>query len=283
MRIYGNQKVQNILNQAAENKNFGHAYLLQGPSGIGKREMAKEFARKLLGEPVFPDFHPDLFILDGKGEILEVAGIENVRQMRDKIILSCQKSKVKAVLGLDIDYMKKESLNAFLKSLEEPLPDVIFALTASSETLKTIESRSVILRCALLSAAELAEMAAESGRLLANIEEIISASMGKPGMLARLLNSSENKFISLSEIIDADIAERFNFAEKICKELDKISIILYNWIGEGRKMLARTSDKKSLFNSYKILAELVGAFEAVKQPGANAKLILENLFLMLNN
>jgi len=283
VKIFGNYKVQKILSQAVENRQFGRAYLLQGPSGVGKREMAKNFAAHLLGNGNFSLAHPDLFILDGKGEMAEVAGIKNIRQMRDKIILSCQKSKVKVVLGLDIDVMKKESLNALLKSLEEPLPDVVFALTASSETLKTIESRCSVLMCRPLAYQELVDMGKDFGIPQNDLDDILSICVGKPGLLVSLANQNYKNynFIRLSDIMDADIATRFDFADKFSKELDKIQIMLYNWIGEGRKNLAKSNGRNDLLKAHNILKELLNAFEEVKQPGANCKLILENLFLSL--
>lgn len=283
MEIFGNKKAQKILKQAAESRDFSHAYLLQGPSRLGKREMAKEFARLLLEESFFPVMHPDLIILDGKGESEEIAGIEKVRKMRDKIILSCQKSKVKVVLGLDIDLMKKESLNALLKSLEEPLLNVVFVLTASSETLKTIESRTVVLKCFPLPDCEIAAIAAQNGCAADDIEEIANASVGKPGVLFALLRLKAD-CLSLAEAIDLDITGRFEFAEKFCKEseLDKIQILLYNWIGEARKMIKFASSRREKFDcSCGILKKIVEAFEAAKLPEANVRMILEKLFINL--
>ena len=47
-QIIGNEKQKEYLNQIIENGNVLHGYLFNGMSGIGKKLIAKEFARKIL-------------------------------------------------------------------------------------------------------------------------------------------------------------------------------------------------------------------------------------------
>lgn len=262
--FFGNQKIQQILNNAVEG-NFSHAYLIYGASHLGKRSLAEEFAKKLIGDENI--FHPDIFILDGAGEF---AGIENIREMRKKIALSPQSANKKVVLALDIDKIKQESLNAFLKSLEEPLPNVIFILTASSAVLKTIESRCFIVRCFPLSQKNMENHFGTDGDYAFNL--------GKPGILIESKKKSD-KIACLSEILKTNISARFSLVEQIYKDMEKIEIMLYNWIGETRKILAGEKDDRKIFKAAHILKELIETFDKIFKEGMSPRVVLENLLL----
>lgn len=264
--FFGNQKAQKILNDAVEG-NFSHAYLLYGASHLGKRTLAEEFAKKIIKSGSI--LHPDIFVLNGSGES---AGIENIREMRKKISLSAQSAKNKIVLAFDIDKMRQESLNAFLKSLEEPLPNVIFVLTASSEILKTIESRCLIVKCYPLSRKK-------SETLFETHKGNPILNLGKPGIALGLKEKLSNKTICLAGILKLDISERFNFVEQIFKDMEKIEIMLYNWIGEARQFLESEKDRKKIIKNLKILKELVEAFDKIFKEGLNSRVVLENLFI----
>ena len=44
--IIGNQEVKEYLNNSIKNNSFSHSYLFLGTDGIGKKLIAKEFAKK---------------------------------------------------------------------------------------------------------------------------------------------------------------------------------------------------------------------------------------------
>ena len=47
-KIIGNEEIQNLLKQAIKNNRTSHSYLFVGTEGIGKKQIAKEFAKALL-------------------------------------------------------------------------------------------------------------------------------------------------------------------------------------------------------------------------------------------
>lgn len=140
----------------------GHAFLLIGPSGIGKKTFGREFAKGLLcahptadgGCGTCPNCvymrehtHPDY------RELLLTPGEKNIKvaDVRAKILsdvgIMSQIASRKVYL-IDADGLAEEGQNALLKTLEEPPAHVVFILTVSDESklLPTILSRTVSVR-----------------------------------------------------------------------------------------------------------------------------------------
>ncbi|MFH1175696.1 MAG: AAA family ATPase [bacterium] len=267
MNFYGNQKAKQTLLSLIE-KNSSHSYLLYGPSGLGKRTLAKEMAKIILKSEQ-AEFHSDLILFDGS----EDAGIETIRQVRKRVSLSSQFGGFKVVLGFNIDKMSEESLNALLKSLEEPNEGVVFILTASSAILKTIESRCFLIKLFPISTERMESFQKEA---LFCVEKGLLA-LGKPGIALKKMQQTEK--INLQVMCSMDINDRFALAEKICKSMEKIFFLLYNWIGEARIALKEARTRKEMSFAAQTLKELLDCYGLIGQSGANTRLILENLFL----
>ena len=48
--VLGHNKIKDILTRAQSEARVGHAYIFEGPSGVGKLNMAKAFANHILCE-----------------------------------------------------------------------------------------------------------------------------------------------------------------------------------------------------------------------------------------
>lgn len=142
---------------------FVHAYLISGPSGVGKRSLARLMAQYLLcageGKPcgqcpaciqVRDGNHPDV-IIERPGEPL-CPDVEAGRKMipvdeiRYIISLVGQHTFVggnRVVIIEQADRMNPNAANALLKSLEEPLAGTVYLLLtdAPEQLLPTIVSR----------------------------------------------------------------------------------------------------------------------------------------------
>ena len=107
-----------------------HAFLIIGNSTEYKVRSTQELAKKLNAK-----------IMD-----FPLVKIEDVRNLNNLLRLSF--SEPTLIVAEKIEEATEEALNAFLKNLEEPQPNIYFALTAASvrKVLPTIVSRCQIIK-----------------------------------------------------------------------------------------------------------------------------------------
>lgn len=129
-----------------------HAYLFHGPSGVGKRTVARAFAAELLAEgAAHPEdargralrgAHPDLTWVtpSGAGEML-------VGDVEEAVVAAAARtpfeSKRRVWVLEDAHTLNEQAANRLLKTLEEPAEYAHFVLLAPTvrELLETIASR----------------------------------------------------------------------------------------------------------------------------------------------
>ena len=136
----------------------GHAYLLSGPRGAGKRRYAERFAAALLASRssrIESRAHPDLFVLEAEGGSIL---IERARELRRDLHMRPFEGDRRVYLILDAHLLRDDSANALLKSLEEPPAYAVFVLVSDNaeQMLATIRSRVVSVPFRRLATAELA-------------------------------------------------------------------------------------------------------------------------------
>jgi DNA polymerase-3 subunit gamma/tau len=142
------------LTTAIETGRLAHAYLFSGPRGSGKTSAAKILARCIECEHG-PTAEPDntcancVAILEGTAfDVVEIdaasnRGIDEIRALRDAVKFPPSVMRSKVYIIDEAHMLTKEGANAFLKTLEEPPPHVVFILaTTAPEALPaTILSR----------------------------------------------------------------------------------------------------------------------------------------------
>ena len=123
--IKGNIKIRKEFEQIVQNSNVLHSYLFLGEDGIGKKEIAKEFAKQILclnkAENCTckscicfdTENHPDFTIINEEGETIKINTIrETISTVYEKPILSSKK----IYIINDCDKMTKEAQNSLLKT-----------------------------------------------------------------------------------------------------------------------------------------------------------------------
>ena len=156
--ILGNDNIKELLTNAVKNNKASHSYMFVGTEGIGKKLIAKEFAKMILctDENKYCDRcksciefdsnnNPDFRIIDPDGNSLK---IEQIREFQNKVAEKPIISNRKVYIINDSDKMTTEAQNCLLKTLEEPPEFVTIILIGSNESafLDTIKSRCMILR-----------------------------------------------------------------------------------------------------------------------------------------
>lgn len=125
---------------ARRTQSLGHAWLISGPAGVGKINLALVLARRLLGgvgEPVPldaaaalaavaerhepADRHPDLYWLHPE-EDKETISVEQVREVSEAFTLTAHGGGAKVAIVEPAEALTTPAANALLKTLEEPTP-----------------------------------------------------------------------------------------------------------------------------------------------------------------
>src|SRR5437764_12283833 len=107
-----------------------HAYLLHGPPGVGKRDLALLFAAALLGDHarVARRSHPDLYVLEPVGDQIR---IDDIRELRRDLHMRPFEASRRVYVIVGADTMNEDAADALLKDLEEPPSYVVILLVAS--------------------------------------------------------------------------------------------------------------------------------------------------------
>ncbi|ROS52909.1 DNA polymerase III subunit delta' [Frigoribacterium sp. PhB24] len=132
------------------NASMTHSWLITGPPGSGRSNLAYAFAAALLSrEPADEDAtlrqvaarsHPDLAVLSTERIIIT---IDEVRALVAASQFSPSVGRYRVVVIEDADRMTERTSNLLLKALEEPPPRTVWLLCAPSEAdlIPTIRSR----------------------------------------------------------------------------------------------------------------------------------------------
>jgi len=244
-----------------------HGWILAGPVGIGKINLALVLARRLLSRPIeLPDHldsaialaamdarhepsdhHQDLhwvFPEEGKQRI----AVSKIRELIGTLSLTSHASANKVAIIEPAEAMHRPAMSALLKTLEEPTPDTYILLVSHQPTLlpATIRSRCQILPLTSPPRGEALSWLSSGGQETeSNYARYLSFVGGAP-----LAHTGENisKIINinndLKNISNVNYINKMNPHEIAAKFRDDQALIL-EWLAAGLERAIRERFKET--------------------------------------
>lgn len=247
-QILGNRQNIGHFKEAVRKGKVSHAYIIDGPEGIGKKTFAGYIAAALLcekgieegpcmvcGSCVKADTHnhPDIIWVEHeKPTVLSIGEIRN--QVIDTVDIVPYYGPFKIYIIKDAQLLNENGQNALLKTLEEPPEYAIFFLLTDNYDmlLDTIKSRCMKLRMEPLSQKTIVSELEKSGAEKTLIEENAALSKGNLGLAMRLTEDEEKAALknetikALKNMANLDALEIFRFASDLDK-LDGAQVLSY--------------------------------------------------------
>ncbi|RUQ86817.1 DNA polymerase III subunit delta' [Labedella gwakjiensis] len=181
---------------SANASSMTHAWLITGPPGSGRSNLAYAFAAALMSPDGLGDeqtirqvnarTHPDLGVLATENVSFK---IEDVRRFATSSYYSPSVGRYRVMVVEDADRMTERTSNVLLKALEEPPVRTVWILCAPSDAdmLPTIRSRVRTVRLRIPDVAEVADLIARrDGVDDATAEQAARLAQSHIGMAHRL-------------------------------------------------------------------------------------------------
>ena len=225
--IIGNEAIKNTLEKSIKTNQITHSYLMIGIQGIGKKLLAKEYAKVILSSNDIIN-NPDFLCIEPDGNSIKIEQIRNFqKEIQEKPIISNKK----VYIIDDADLMTKEAQNCLLKTLEEPPEFAVIILIGSNENafLPTIKSRCMILHFNRLSDSEIKSYLQEQYNELNVTQSMLDIAGGSIGRAINLKDKQE-QYSKVEEIINnldkKDLIDIIQSSEILYKTKDDINDIL---------------------------------------------------------
>ena len=237
--IIGNTEVKEYLEKIVNSNNVLHSYLFLGTEGIGKKEIAKEFAKKILCSTKEEECtcksclcfdsnnHPDLYVIDYDNQSIKN---DEIRTLTEKVIEKPIISEKKVYIINNAETMTKEAQNCLLKTLEEPPEFVVFILISSIDNLilNTIKSRCMTIKFNNIDNELIKKYIDENleyGELSENLLNYINGSIGKAIKLKDVKDKYTEIENYLKKVTSLDIVD-FLYYGKTIYDKENINDIL---------------------------------------------------------
>ena len=269
----GNEWAVKMLQRHIATGGLRHAYLLCGPSGIGRRTLALRFAQALnCPQPLEPGVpcgicrtcqqiermqHTDLVVVQAEQGSRAIK-VDQVRQLQQTLSLTAYEAPYRVALLLNFEDATPSAQNALLKTLEEAPDQVILVLTAQSPEmlLPTIVSRCEVLRLHPLPCGELEQVLQERWGIAEDEAKLLAPlSAGRPGYAQHLHQYPEEMEQRNTRLEDAftllgmNRRERFAYVENNLQDREALRAVLETWLSLWRDVfLAGNGSTDTLVN-----------------------------------
>lgn len=242
-RILGHQRQKSLLQRAITSSRLPHAYLFEGPEGVGKRLIALALTKILFcangngcGEcpaclKVDHHNHPDLHQINADGSSIK---IEQVRALQKELSYRPLEASYKVCIIDGAEKMNLASANALLKTLEEPRAQTLLILLTPNPdaVLPTIRSRCQRLPFSRIPKDKLQQVLAEQlniddtqSHILATLSEgSFKKALGKDRDL--YLQRRRDLLKNLTALSSGSVIPLLDLAQKLAEEKDLLFEIL---------------------------------------------------------
>ena len=246
-RVHGHERAVHLIQRGLEEGRLHHAYLLTGPTHVGKSTLALQMAQAVNCEgqgPPCGECGPCLRIVQGHHadvQTLELAtgedganrtliGIEAVRDLHAAAHLRPYEGRHRVFTIQQADKLSQEAANALLKTLEEPPPDVLLVLLTEDPeaVISTVASRCQRLELRPLSASALsAVLRDEHGVEQQEAEELSRLARGCPGWAIQaaqssaLLSNLHQRLERIADVCRGGLEARFTYAGELARRFQR--------------------------------------------------------------
>lgn len=199
IRPLGQEKVLGFFENAVKTNSLGHAYIIEGEEGSGKRTVARYLAALALCEKGIAcgecapcreadaQTNPDLTAVSAEGKA--TIGVDQIRQVMPSVAYKTVHGGRRVYIFEDAQLITAQGQNALLKVIEEPPEGTLFILLCErkSQLLRTIISRTQTLTLQPLTTEDLKKIVPDA----ADFE--LSYCNGNPGKLKKICADAEFK------------------------------------------------------------------------------------------
>jgi DNA polymerase-3 subunit delta' len=249
--IVGQDKAVTFLQKSLERESLAHAYLLVSPPHVGKMALATKLSMAINCESserpcgkcvsclrIAAGKHADVQVIElgqinaesGDGESKTKISVDQVDQILHSVNLAPFEGKYRVFIIDGVEFMSIGAANRLLKTIEEPVKNVIFILLTANASLVpvTIVSRCQCIELLPVTAAQIEQglvsyhqVEPEKAKLLARIS---NGSFGWAVLALHddtLVQQRTEWLDAWREMFDADYDRRFTFAAKLVEKYNQ--------------------------------------------------------------
>lgn len=201
------QVALDYLGSAQKRSRLAHAYLITGPSGSGKRQLAADLTQLANGAPagaVFAGTAPDVYLAGPESKGRRIL-IEQIRTLEHALQMKASDGRRKVAIIAEADRMVAQAANAFLKTLEEPPNNSLLLLLSS---IPEVLPDTILSRCIEIPLASPADarLSAEQAELIESLNRFGSNGAGSVHQAYRLVQSLQRLLGQIRQTIQEENA-----------------------------------------------------------------------------
>ena len=217
-KTYGHKFAIDTISRSMQRGRLSHAYLLNGPAGVGKKTLAVDMACvvncmdfDLSNGPcgicsqckrILAGNHTDIFVYDPESSE-STPDLVSIDQLRNDFLKQVHRKpfegKYRVFIIASLERMRSEQANILLKTLEEPPSDVIIILLSEQidDLLDTVISRCQLFDLRPLSTSDVTRYVVTYGKDMetslseVDVKEICRLARGRVGWVRRVIDDPE--------------------------------------------------------------------------------------------